>query len=102
MVTARKKGRMPLTCGSHLAETKGAGWLLPLSRELGPGGKSGALGPGRKERGEEESGPRVGRGEFGPSGRKRGKGFVLFIFYSPFFYSKTIFKTVLKITLNYF
>jgi len=42
---------------------------------------------------------RMGRGErrSRPSGRKRKRGFVFF-FYFPFFYSKAIFKTILKIT----
>ena len=39
---------------------------------------------------------------FGPSGQEEGEeGICLFIFYFHFFNSKAIFKTIIKITLNY-
>jgi len=45
---------------------------------------------------------REGRGSLGHRARKGGGVLFCFFFYFPFFYSKAIFKTILKITLNYF
>jgi len=67
------------------------------------GGPCALVWAGKQKEGRCTGGPRVGRGDLGHQARNRERrGFVLFcfIFYFHFFYSKAIFKTVLKITLN--
>ena len=81
------------------AERGGEGW-----HAVGPEpGLGNGLDRGRKKGAGMESWAANGERRvwaFGP-GRGR-RGFVFLFFYFPFFYSKAIFKTVLKITLNYF
>jgi len=69
--TARKKGRMPLTCGSHLAETNGAG--PTCQREKGKG-VAHWVGPRPREK----------------RGRPKSRGESCFLS----FYFQTIFKSV--------
>jgi len=92
--------------GARLLVEKGEGRALLGCSELGRGKLRWAAGGEGGKRGAELgllAARERGEGKFGPSGQERGRGFVLFLFfYFPFFYSKAIFKAVLKITLNYF
>jgi len=70
-------------------------------------GETGSAQRRRRGKGELSSAclqPEIERGgEVWALGPGKGEGFFCFVFfYFPFFYSKAIFKTILKITLNYF
>jgi hypothetical protein len=103
--TTRKKGRMPLTCGSHLAETKGAGWLLPLSRELGPGGEEWRAWAGKERKGGGGEWAASGERRVWAFGQKEGEGVCPFYFLFSFLlfqnYFQNRFKNHFELFLNF-